>query len=227
MTGLGKGRESLSRLAALVENTKLHLSRLADGGFNIIYSLPVAVQRGMGLSSAYTSIKHQVVTKTAITTSNSGISRTAYESPVVLLLATYNFRPVPTNVVPWHDLWVIYGRTHKTVGSVYLSKDAFLETRLLPLLERINRKTTIIPKASGIINDKFTFDVTTWAQDARRANQACPWEKDTKYLTDAALHYIWEHKNELIQREQSSMPLEHVVESNLSCKSSVGLFALD
>ena len=73
VTGFGKGRESLTRLATLVDFTKDYLGRLANSGYHVLYSVPLWTQRGTDLSHAYTDVKHQVVTKSSITVSNAGI----------------------------------------------------------------------------------------------------------------------------------------------------------
>ena len=227
MAELGTGRESQARSAALVENTKQYLSRLADGGYNVVYSLPIAAQGfgGTQAGSTYTSVQHQVVTKTEITTENCRICRSSSEAPVVLLLATSATRPPPPADVPWHDLWVIHSRTNMTLGTVYLSRDAFFERNLLPLLEGVNKKTTIVPRASGFINDKFVFNVTTLAQDEHSVDEECLWSEDEEHSDRRSLQYVWEDRRELSQKETRSTrkPTQHSIESVLSCKCHLKL----
>ena len=150
VTGLGRGNESIARQKIILDSLRSYLGQLTDAGYNILYSIPVRTQRGQNVSFVYTSVKHQIVTKESITIRNCGQSRSVYDSPVILILGMCNFRIMPANSVPWHDNWVIHSKKFKTFGSVYLSKDAFLESRLLPLLERVNQKTTILPQFVGL-----------------------------------------------------------------------------
>ena len=204
----------------MVDSVKDYLAKLADGGYNIIYSVPVRIQRGPNVSFAYTDVKYQVVTKDTITVQNALASRTVFESPVILICGMLNYRAMPATNVPWYDNWVIHSRKNKTFGSVYLSKEAFLESRLLPLLERINQKTTLLPQFTGIINDEWFFDVSNWEQDTYRSKQRCTWVKDAQSSNENYLEYTWNHNGELSQREKGTIGFEKNAESTLSCKPS-------
>lgn len=216
ITGLGNGRESLSRLGAMVQFVKDYLVKLSDDGYNIIYSVPLWTQRKVKVNYALTDAKHLIVTKNWISTQNCGVSRTVYESPVILILGMTNYSQMPTTTVPWHDNWVMHSRTRKTLGTVYLSNDSFLGAHLLPLLERVNRKTTLIPKFAGAVNGEWLFDVSTWEQDPYRSKQRCNWEKGAG-TSENYLEYIWDYYDEWAHRHKATIGDEQNAESALAC----------
>ncbi|KAJ3540782.1 hypothetical protein NM688_g6177 [Phlebia brevispora] len=218
--GIGRGRESLMRMATMVYSAKGYLGRLAHAGYNIIYSVPVWTNRLQNLGYAATDVKYQVVTKNTVTQATCSISRTVYESPVILLLAMTKFRTMPSTFVPWHDLWVIWNRMFKTVGSVYLSEGSFSETRLLTLLEEVNRKTTLLPKFAGVVKGEWTFDITTWEQDIYRKNQACTWERNALASNENYVEYDWEYYDEWSHRHKGYRANEQNAESMLSCQTT-------
>lgn len=215
--GLGKGQESILRLGAMLENLKVYFGRLAYSGCNIVYSVPVRAQRGQNLSYAYTDVKYQIVTKSPITLQTYVGRNAVYDAPVILILGMCNFRSMPASVVWWHDFWVIPNLKYKTIGTVYLSKNAFLESRLLPLLEKINEKTTVVPQFAGIVNDEWHFDIATWEKDAHRNRQRCAWGKADSTSKDV-IEYVWNHYGEMSQREKGTVGTETNAETTLSCK---------
>ena len=117
-----------------------------------------------------------------------------------------------------HDNWVIHSKKFKTFGSVYLSKDAFLESRLLPLLERVNQKTTILPQFAGIVNNEWYFDIGAWEKDPHRFVQRCLWERNAESSGEKYLEYVWNHYGELSSRERGAIGAERNAESLLACE---------
>ena len=170
-------------MGTVLYSVKDYLSRLAHGGYNVIYSLPVWTNRLQNHAQVATDVKFQVVTKNNITAQTCGISRTVYDSPVILVLAMTNFRSMPSVLVPWHDLWVLWNNKLKVLGSVYMAHGSFADSQLLTLLEHVNRKTTLLPKFAGVVGNEWTFDITTWEQDTYRKNQECAWERNAQTST--------------------------------------------
>ena len=99
--------------------------------------------------------------------------------------------PNPLPAIKWLTSWIIPGGRRKNFGTVYLSKEIFLEGRLLRLLEGVNRRTTLLPKFAGIINGRSNFEVWAWDEETHHKNTKCLWEP--RESGPEALEYGWEH----------------------------------
>ena len=84
--------------------------------------------------------------------------------------------PLPSNLLRWSTNWLLgYG---STLGTLALSRDIFLHGRLLPLLEGINRATTLLPASLDMDAGNWLVKLTTWkAKYAGALNRAASWEE--------------------------------------------------
>ncbi|KAJ7263473.1 hypothetical protein C8J57DRAFT_1629561 [Mycena rebaudengoi] len=189
LQGMGD-REAVLKLETVLQYAQEYLEHLSHHGHNIIHSIPVFTTKED--SFGLTSITYQVVTKTKVTTETCRHSIKESEAPVILILGMCGFRSMPTIRLPWFQGWVISGQ--KNLGSICLSRETFLEGRLLNVLARVNKRTTIVPEWAGIANGEWKYELTTLEKHSRRNNERGSW----KFLrrSDKSLDYIWEHHDE-------------------------------
>ncbi|CAL1696314.1 unnamed protein product [Somion occarium] len=216
VAALGKGRDSPTRLDTLLHYLKDYLLDLSDGGHNIIYSIPVFTNRD-DKTFGYTSVAHKIVTKSTVTIGNCG-SLHEKDAPIILILGVCNFRPMPPLVVEWFPGWIIENKRSKSHGTLCLSKAAFLEGRLLPLLAEVNAVTTLIPKFAGVIDGDWHFDLTTWKDDIYRHAKLCNW-KEKQNVSSQYLEYVWEHRDEWSHEHEGTYSDERNGEYSLSCRT--------
>ncbi|KAF8312219.1 hypothetical protein DL93DRAFT_1325415 [Clavulina sp. PMI_390] len=116
------------------------------------------------------------------------------EEPVIAVLGTVNpATPLPPNNLHWSTRW-LYG-SGATLGTLALSKSVFLEGKLLPLLEGVNRATTLLPAKLDMDAGDWFVELTTWKKKYNdRVNRAASWELMEK--TGSALQYKWDHSDE-------------------------------
>ncbi|KAJ6541182.1 hypothetical protein DFH09DRAFT_1174690 [Mycena vulgaris] len=186
----GMDREAALKLETVIQYTREYLGHLSQNGHNIIHSVPVftADADSFGL----TSVTYQVVTKTKVTIETCRHAIKESEAPVILILGMCGFRPMPTIRLPWGQGWVISGQ--KSLGTICLSRETFLEGRLLKLLALLNKKTTIVPEWAGIVNGEWQYKLTTLEKHSRRKDERSSWKFFKK--SDKSLDYTWEHRDE-------------------------------
>ena len=68
-------------------------------------------------------------------------------------------------------------------GTVCLARKAFLEGRLLHLLERVNRHTTVLPSFSGVDNGRWIIQLTTWDRHPMKSSRKAAWRWPSRWLT--------------------------------------------
>ncbi|KAF8214881.1 hypothetical protein K438DRAFT_1927095 [Mycena galopus ATCC 62051] len=74
-----------------------------------------------------------------------GELRVPREAPVLIVYGMMSGRPMPQAVIQWGHGWVVPGRI-PSHGTVVLSRESFLESKLLAMLEVVNRRTTVVPR---------------------------------------------------------------------------------
>ncbi|PSS11038.1 hypothetical protein PHLCEN_2v3334 [Hermanssonia centrifuga] len=211
---LGTGRDGLTRVETVKHYMLQYLAHLSRAGHNIIHSVPV-FSSDLRISFGFTEVIHKVVTKTEVTVKNCTYRSHSSESPVILILGMCNGRSIPSFLLEWHAGWVISTRGHKSLGTVCLSREAFLEGRLLRLLAEINAKTTLVPEFAGVIDGQWKLDLTTWAQHTYRSSGNTDFKK--KSGSSSHLEYVWEHRDDWNYEHQGSD--EKNGEYSLSCRT--------
>ncbi|KAJ7651380.1 hypothetical protein FB45DRAFT_820896 [Roridomyces roridus] len=186
----GTDYEAAQKLQTVIHYTQDYLEHLAHHGHNIIHSVPVFTAAPN--SFALTSVTYQVVTKTKITIDNCRHAVPASQAPVILVLGMCGNRPLPSIRLPWFQGWVIPG--HQSLGTICLSRETFLEGRLLQRLARVNAKTTLVPEWAGIVNGQWKYQLTTLEKHAHRKEERTSWKVASK--TERSREYVWEAHDE-------------------------------
>ena len=171
---------------------KEYLGDLAHHGHNVVHSVPLFTA-DCHSSFGLTSVAHHVTAKSKITIENCSHARKANEAPVVLILGMCGGHELTFVPPKWNAGWVVSGKSQGGLGTVCLSKSAFLESVLLKRLAGINAITTIVPNFAGVVDGKWNVDLTTWSKHKFRKSRECRW----KYVghSEGALQYVWEHRD--------------------------------
>ncbi|KAG8774937.1 hypothetical protein FRC15_000899 [Serendipita sp. 397] len=231
----GKGRQVVDKLETAICYTRKYLVDLAHHGHNIIHTVPIFSASCKSLFG-FTSVAHCIVAKEKVTVENCGHARKGSEAPAILIVGTCGGRQLTFVQPQWHAGLVICGsgKSQSSLGTVCLSKAAFLEGCLLKNLERVNATTTIVPNFAGVIDGQWNFDLTTWATHAFRKNRACKWkvveccqhgEKECKGAKGCAgeahgsLQYIWEHRDGWSHEHEGTSHDENDGQYSIDCRT--------
>lgn len=208
--------EIVARLQTVIQHTKDYLKCLALYGHNIVHSVPIFTPGCGSIPLGLTSVSYRVVTKTDVTIRTCGHVHKASEAPVILIHGMCGFRPMPSIHVTWIPGWVICGKGNKSVGTVALSRELFLERWLLPKLSAVNSITTVIPKFAGVINGEWHFELTNWAQHEYHSGKDCNWKREGKHQDYLA--YVWEHREDWNHEHKGTSSGEKKGEYSISCE---------
>ncbi|KAJ3555107.1 hypothetical protein NM688_g2760 [Phlebia brevispora] len=221
--GLGKGRDSVAILDAVLIHMRNYMGELATEGLNILYSIPVWTDRSRVSSTAFTEFRYQITTRSRVNLRNCAYDSAIDGAPVILILGSHAFHPLPQVTVPWHDGWVMRSKedSEKTLSTVYLSQDTFLQPLLLPLLKIMNKRTTIVPKTVKMVHGQWLFDLGTFEHTVHYTDQACDWKAgDQAAHIEDRLQYVWNYSDELLRRHRSASTSADDEEAELSCTTN-------
>ncbi|KAK7042564.1 hypothetical protein R3P38DRAFT_320807 [Favolaschia claudopus] len=187
---------AVDTLKSFIHYMEKYLVELSMSGYNIIHSTPIFPHtHGFGLTAA----TFQIISKTTVTIMNCMFE---HEAPVIMVLGMMRGRPLPTDAgISWGSGWVIptggagAGAKSTSHGTICLSRESFLEGKLLVALELVNRRTTVVPRFPEENEEEWQVYLTTWDQHRYRKNKVCKWKKDEK-VTDGWLMYGWEFRDE-------------------------------
>lgn len=199
-------RSAVARLDSILHFMSGYLKELAYYGHNVIHSIPIFPgQEVFGLTDA----TFRVISKETVTVANC-VQR--HTSPVLVVFGMTGGRRMPDTHIPWGFGWV-FPRSH---GSLCISKEVFLESRLLPSLARINARTTVVPRFPEEDEEEWKVYLTTWDQHRYRKEKSCNWtllEGNVDWL-----EYGWEHRDEW--KYEHSGTQEATDGFSVLCKSS-------
>ncbi|KAF7366836.1 hypothetical protein MSAN_00942100 [Mycena sanguinolenta] len=179
---------TIEQLKSFIHFMRKYLVKLSAAGLNIIHSIPIfPAHQHFGLTSA----SYQIVSKDVVTVTNCMLER---EAPVLMVVGMMRGRPLPAETISWGYGWVIPGRT-PSHGTMCLSREAFLEGKLLSALEVVNRRTTVVPRFPCEHEEEWQVHLTTWDNHHYRRNEPCNW-KQISSNNSSWLEYAWEHRDE-------------------------------
>lgn len=161
---------AVDRLKTVVHHTHDYLRRLAHHGHHIIYSVPLVKEITEHTGPfALTSVAFQVVSYTTRTLFNVHRVKVA---PVILITGMVKHHPLPRATLTWHNAWV----ARKAFGTIALSRETFLDGRLLPLFAKVNAKTTVLPRFPNPDEDEFSIHLSTLENHPYRRHKKVDWK---------------------------------------------------
>ncbi|KZT32899.1 hypothetical protein SISSUDRAFT_469671 [Sistotremastrum suecicum HHB10207 ss-3] len=122
---------------------------------------------------------------------------------MILFLGMLGGRTPPFGLLPWSANWVLDIGKEYSQGTVVLSREIFLEGKLLSFLEEINKLTTIVASFPGVEDNVWYLDLIPWKNHMHKRNRACKW-KAIGASTDIAngLEYQWFNSDQWTYRHE-------------------------
>ncbi|KAJ7826489.1 hypothetical protein B0H14DRAFT_3874023 [Mycena olivaceomarginata] len=180
---------AVDKLKSLIHYMGKYLNNLLWSGHNIIHSTPIFPHtHQFGLTAA----SFQVVSKTVVTVTNYLFE---HEAPVIMVVGMMRGRALLTQIISWGCGWVGPSGRSRSHGTICLSRESFLEGKLLATLELVNRCTTVVPRFPRENEREWEVCLTTWDHHQYRKNKRCNWQKVEKN-TPGWLEYAWDHRDE-------------------------------
>ncbi|KAJ7337589.1 hypothetical protein DFH08DRAFT_877180 [Mycena albidolilacea] len=180
---------AVDKLKSLIHYMGKYLINLSWSGHNIIHSTPIFPHtHQFGLTAA----SFQVVSKTVVTVTNCLFE---HEAPVIMVVGMTRGRALLTQIISWGCGWVGPSGRSRSHGTICLSRESFLEGKLLATLELVNRRTTVVPRFPRENEQEWEVCLTTWDHHQYRKNKRCNWQKVEKN-TPGWLEYAWDHRDE-------------------------------
>ncbi|TFY80143.1 hypothetical protein EWM64_g3867 [Hericium alpestre] len=177
------------RREALVEYfTRYYFPTLAQGGLDVLYTLPVSATSAFSI----TSIDFQVCPFTfgpddEYVEGIRGRQRAMFERNMIIFVGMAEGRSF-TRSIPHSGTWAFGLNREITQGTVILSREVFLKNKLSSLLSYINASTTVIPTFSGVEEGKLELTLKTW-KDSAKAGRDCSFKQSSS--SDGRLEFIW------------------------------------
>lgn len=141
--------------------TKYYFADVTSHGHHILYTTPVWRAGSKPTSMGLTSLSFQIYSKEIYTTENIDFS-----TAVLILLGMTGFRKLPKGSLEYSSDWVVRGKGSVSAGTVCLSRQVFLEERLLKVLGSINGTTTIVPNFCPASNDGKIAAIFTGSEES-------------------------------------------------------------
>lgn len=208
MHGLGSLQESQKRLEILKSRIGDYLFELSRGGHSVIKTVPTFVHDHTD-PLGFSDISFKVLTKEEIsvdTYAASELRTTVSDTPIVVIFGVCSNRKLPAFTSKWSLGWLPSGAAKNAVGTVWFSRESFLESRLLHAPESFNARTTVVPTFAGVVDGQWKCDITTWDKHEPYGarGQVCHWHKAGN-SSPRSLEYVWEHYDNWSNREGDSL----------------------
>lgn len=215
---LGVGRDAEKHLETVKTYVEHYLTELARGGYGIIKTVPTFVENSLD-PFAFTDVAYKILTKDEITVAHYISGKAASDTPIVVIYGVCTRRPLPVFITRWSLGWLPSGGAKNTVGTVWFSKETFLEKRLLHVLEEFNARTTIVPKFAGIVDGSWKCDLSTWEKHESRGarGERCTWQSGPS-SSPRHLEYVWEHRDDWNYERDGTLVTESTGEYSLLCE---------
>jgi hypothetical protein len=102
-------------------------------------------------------------------------------------------------------------------GTFALSRSIFFEGWLLVELEKINGRTTLVPKFHSIgDNGEWKIELVTWKEHPYNADRSCGW-KQIEHC-EAGLEFVWKNRDEWTYDHQGDASDIHNGGYSVSCE---------
>lgn len=213
--GHDSDRTQVEKQVAIWEFVHSYLKTLIKDGHHVIHSVPIFTP-GVDLQFGLTSAAFKVVTKTTVTISNCRRAIPPADAPIILVVGMCHGRQMLPLDIKWLCAWIISTKNHKSIGTLGLSRETFLEGVLLKKLMFINKRTTIVPKMASVINGVWKFELAQWSDHQMLAGTDCAWKLAS--ADNGKLVYGWEHRTSWSHEHEETSHDDRNGEYALSCE---------
>lgn len=174
---------------------EFYLPQFMLSGHHILYTIPRGKQRSPDFPHRLTYFLFHMYSNKSIGGTYTWNDNSRKYQPVIIIAGTYEDRQL--SGFQYSTEWVAHASRFSSCGTVGISADAFLETKLLAVISQINATTTIIPSISGIKQNKWVPTLTTWAKHIDRKDEAPPPPTRDDLHSEESLRYVWKHHDKL------------------------------
>ena len=182
------------REALLYYITAHYLAVLKRAGYSTLYTIPLAGDRQSSYSGVLSAVKFQMLPfqhRSEISFSHQGL---IHDRNSVVFLGMTDGRPMPQGELPRGVNWVCGSKDQSPLGAICITRRAFLDSKLLTLLEGINRNTTVVPLFSGVHDGEWFLTLTTWEKHRHLSNWPCSWKQRSP--DGDSLSFEWNNRDE-------------------------------
>ena len=129
--------------------------------------------------------------------------RKSTDTPAILVLGACNNRQLPRARLDTGSPWLLRVRSQETTGITCLSRERFLEGRLLRALSGINAATTLVANYMGVIEGEWQCDLSIWNKSEYRKNSECRWKHQADQPADYVA-YEWQHREDRTRKHEDT-----------------------
>jgi hypothetical protein len=199
----GRSRLGIDKVQAVIYYIQDHFLRhLSASGHHILYSIPVWVAEKDRPRDAFTDVTFQVYSKQVVERGNWSRVSKIYQ-PILVIIGVTGNRSLPRHRLQYSTNWLIRASEGISYGTVSLSRDLFLDGLLIPLLNKVNVATTVVPIHIGVEAGEWDLALSTWGGKGSRKKGPCAW-KSVGANADALL-YKWEHRDDWTYEHDSTV----------------------
>lgn len=164
---------------------------------HVLYTIPMrATEHHHGL----TSLKFQII---PFDCGNGefyqglyGRHRAIYERNMIAFIGMFDGHEMLSRWLPRHN-WVCgSGRDSTPTGTIVLSREMFLQAKILERLRQINRQTTLVPNFSGVEDGELHLELATWSEHRIKKNKKNAGAWTQVDLGHESLDFVWNNRDE-------------------------------
>ena len=200
-----------------------YLSELAKHGYHVLYTIPIwnvgSKAPFFGLTDIIMpQISSADTTVASLNTSGPGKPPSPTTEPVILLLGMRDGTPPPKHTLDHSTNWIVRTNRHSSYGTVAVSGSVFLTPILVPVLEKVNAATTIIPSLHGMDYSRWRLELRSWRVEESRKEHKCKFTRYEDTAQPQLLKYKWEHRDSAVYQHDSR---DHISNGDYSvvCKA--------
>ena len=119
-----------------------------------------------------------------------------YERNMIAFLGMFSGHEIPCGWLPRRN-WVCgISREARPCGTIVLSRETFLQAKILERLRLVNKQTTIVPHFSGVEDGELHLELTTWNEHRLKKDRkdAGAWKQINR--SHESLDFEWNNKDE-------------------------------
>lgn len=202
VAALENDRGHAEKLKTIEAYVLKYLDAFASYGHHILHTVSMATGAFANSLFSFTDVDFKVLTKRRIALSTSLRDRENVEAPIVMIYGMCTGRPLPALIDGWTLGLLPVGKF--SVGTLSLSRRAFLERCVLRHLEAINARTTLVPQTKDVVDGQWPVSLTTWAEREERLRSArgCGWTQVASKEPNS-LTYEWQNRDEWKHKHMS------------------------
>lgn len=177
-----------------------YFKELMASGYHVLHTIPVWKKGSELPLYALTDLLFHVYCETEVTR-QTFTSQSRSKEPVMMIMGMTGNRPLPAVNLKLSANWIARAGRLCQFGTVCVSADILLKSRLLRLLSDVNAITTMIPVFAGVNGDNWNLELVPWYEHNLRRLQPSTFV----LCNDRSLQYAWYHQESWTYEHLGSM----------------------